>query len=279
MKTLSLPAPAKLNLSLRILGRREDGFHELDTLMVRLPDLADQLHFEPTGNFSFDCNDPSIPAGGSNLVVKAVRAFEAATGSECRHHISLEKSIPHGAGLGGGSSDAASTLLGLNRLHKTPLNAAELSKLAASLGSDIPFFLTSGAARCTGRGEIIEEVAAPPALPVLLLKPGFAVATPEAYSRFAEAIPLPGVSHAAQDLDGIEVVNDLEAAVFGKHRFLAELKLWLLERKEVRVALMSGSGSTLFAVLHHLSDAPALAAAARLELDPELWSWHGYTGS
>jgi len=278
MSPLILPAPAKLNLSLRILGRREDGFHELDTLMVKLPDLADHVRFEAADGFSFYCDDPSVPADGRNLVVKAVRAFEAATGSECRYRISLEKQIPQGAGLGGGSSDAAATLLGMNRLHGAPMGGEELAQLAAGLGSDIPFFLSPGAARCTGRGEVIEEVCAPPALPVLLLKPEFAVATPDAYRRHAEAQPLPGVSHAPQDIDGTLLINDLEQPVFGKHRFLAELKQWLLARKEVRAALMSGSGSTVFAVLRDLSEAPGLVTAARLELDPGLWCWHGYTG-
>lgn len=276
MNSLILSAPAKLNLSLRVLRKREDGFHEIDTLMVRLPGLADQLEFRQADGFHFTCDDPTVPGNESNLVVKAVRAFEKAAGVSVDCSISLLKRIPHGAGLGGGSSDAATTLLGLNQLHHFRLGVPQLHELAASLGSDIPFFLRSGACRCTGRGEIIEPVPSPPALPVLLLKPGFSVSTVDAYGRFSQALETPGISYASQEIDGICLTNDLERPVFGKHRFLVELKQWLLSRNEVRGAMMSGSGATVFAILHHLEDAGELAEAARDELDPSLWSWSGH---
>lgn len=275
--TMTLQAPAKLNLSLRVLGKREDGFHEIDTLMVKLPDLADTLEFREAEKFSFHCGDPSVPADEGNLVVKAARAYEAAAGVRCHCHISLTKNIPHGAGLGGGSSDAATALLGLNRLHGFKLGVEELHGVAASLGSDIPFFLTAGAARCTGRGEIIEPVPSPLPLPVLLLKPAFSVATPDAYKRWSSSQEVLGIRYENQRTHGLSLLNDLERPVFEKHRFLAELKQWLLERRETATALMSGSGSTVFAVLHDISEAPALAAAARVELDPSLWHWVGFT--
>jgi 4-diphosphocytidyl-2-C-methyl-D-erythritol kinase len=279
MSTLELQAPAKLNLSLRVTGKRDDGFHGIDSLMVKLPALADGITFSEAGGFSFSCDDPDLPTDASNLVVKAVRAYEQAAGLACRHAIHLQKRIPHGAGLGGGSSDAASTLLGLDELHGQALGPARLVEIAASLGSDVPFFLSPGAARCTGRGEIVEPVASPPVLRVLLLKPFFAVPTPDAYGRWAESVELPGVRRSPQDLDGTILVNDLERPVFAKHRFLAELKAWLLARDEVAGALLCGSGSTTFAVLHHGADAEALAHAARLELDPVLWHWTGSTGA
>jgi 4-diphosphocytidyl-2-C-methyl-D-erythritol kinase len=274
----SLTAPAKLNLSLRVLGRRDDGFHALDTLMVRLPDLADRLEFSPADTFAFACSDPSVPGDESNLVVKAVRAWEAAAGEACRHRIFLEKHVPHGAGLGGGSSDAAATLHAVNELHGRPLPVERLIALAASLGSDIPFFLMPGAVRCTGRGEILEPVATPPpALPVVLLKPSFGVATPDAYKRWKDAEALPGIDYEPQCFPWGELVNDLEKPVFMKHRFLAEVKQWLLERPETAGALMSGSGSTMFAILRDPASADALIAAARAELDPTLWAWTGLT--
>jgi 4-diphosphocytidyl-2-C-methyl-D-erythritol kinase len=278
MNPLTLSAPAKLNLSLRVLGKRDDGFHEIDTLMVKLPGLADQLEFREAAEFTFDCDDASVPSDEGNLVVKAARAYESAAGIDCRHAISLKKRIPHGAGLGGGSSDAATTLLGLNRLYDFKLRVEALHDLAASLGSDIPFFLTEGASRCTGRGENIEPVPAPPSMRVLLLKPSFAVPTPDAYRRWQTSRDIPGISYAPQNLDGVSLVNDLERPVFEKHRFLAELKQWLLERREVTAALMSGSGATVFAVLREEADAEALAHSARHELDPGLWSWSGLTG-
>ncbi len=275
MKPLTLEAPAKLNLSLRVVRRRVDGFHNIDTVMVKLPGLADRLTFAKAKAFSFHCDDPSVPADESNLVVKAVRAFEKATAISCKLAIFLEKKIPHGAGLAGGSSDAATTLLGLNHIHDQPLTEQELHHIAAGLGSDIPFFLKPGAARCQGRGEIIEPADSPPPLPVLLLKPTFAVSTPDAYGRWKDAVQLPGVPYRPHNFSWGSVVNDLEVPVFQKHRFLAELKLWLIARDEVSTALMSGSGSTVFAILKNLADAEKITTAARAELDPTLWSWAG----
>jgi 4-diphosphocytidyl-2-C-methyl-D-erythritol kinase len=278
MNTLTLHAPAKLNLTLRVLGKRTDGFHQIDTLMVKLPGLSDELGFRQDAGFSFHCDDSELPCDEQNLVVKAVRAYETAAGLACDHALTLKKAIPHGAGLGGGSSDAATTLLGLDQLHGGILGAAGLLELAASLGSDIPFFMIPGAARCKGRGEIVEAVAAPPPLRVLLLKPRFSVPTADAYGRWSDSRELPGVSPAPRDVAGVSLVNDLERPVFAKHRFLAELKLWLLDRRETAAALLCGSGSTLCAVLHPDTDAEALAKCARHELDPGLWHWAGMTG-
>jgi 4-diphosphocytidyl-2-C-methyl-D-erythritol kinase len=277
MNPLTLLAPAKLNLSLRVLAKRNDGFHDIDTLMVKLPGLADILEFTPAEKFSFTCDDSTIPIGETNLVARAVRAYEAASQTPCQCTIHLRKVIPHGAGLGGGSSDAATTLLGLNRLNSFKLNFKQLHEIADSIGSDIPFFLVAGAARCTGRGEQIQAVVSPPALPVLLLKPSFAVPTVDAYKRWKRSFEIPGIHYTPQPVGKILLENDLERPVFEKHRFLAEMKQWLLGRSETSAALMSGSGSTLFAVLHDLSAADSLATAARQELDPHLWHWSGTT--
>ena len=278
MSTLTLQAPAKLNLSLRELGRRDDGFHEIDTLMVRLPGLADALEFEESTAFSFHCDDPLLPADDGNLVVRAVRAYEAAVGADCGFTVTLRKKIPHGAGLGGGSSDAAATLIGLDRLHDGRLGVKRLGELAAAIGSDVPFFLSESAARCRGRGEKIEAVPSPVSRRVLLLKPAFGVATPDAYRRWQKSRELPGVLYAVQTIGDMELCNDLESPVFEKHRFLAELKQWLLARDECAAALLAGSGSTVFAILHEGMDGDALAKCARDELDPGLWHWCGVTG-
>lgn len=277
MSELTLQAPAKLNLSLRVLGKRKDGFHEIDTLMVKLPGLADRIEFHQSDHFSFVCDDPSVPGDESNLVVKAVRAFETATGISCKYSISLTKVIPNGAGLGGGSSDAAATLHGLNQLHGYILAVDPLREIAANLGSDVPFFLVSGAARCTGRGENIEQVPSPSPLRVLLLKPSFAVPTPDAYGRWETSHELAGISYAEQRASCLSLCNDLERPVFQKHQFLAELKQWLLARRETTAALLSGSGSTVFAILAEDADGATLAKAARFELDPGLWHWMGTT--
>jgi 4-diphosphocytidyl-2-C-methyl-D-erythritol kinase len=276
MMVHTFKAPAKLNLNLRVLGRRDDGFHEIDSLMVQLPGLADELFIEPSGRFSFTCDDPEIPADDRNLVVRAVRAYETATGIPCTLSIHLIKKIPHGAGLGGGSSDAAATLLALDRIHEGKLGPQRLHEIASSLGSDIPFFLQAAPARCTGRGEILHPAQAP-SLPVLLLKPLFGVETSDAYGRFNRSFKIPGIAYHQHFTDNITFFNDLEKAVFSKHRYLAELKQWLLDRAETRVALMTGSGSTVFTVLKADADAEALARAARHELDPTLWHWAGAT--
>ena len=277
MKLLTLQAPAKLNLSLRILNKRADGFHEIDTLMVKLSGLADVIEFHEADHFSLSCDDPSIPCDERNLVIKAKILYESIVCVDKKIKIILRKNIPHGAGLGGGSSDAAATLLGLNQLSGTKINDEQLIEMAASLGSDIPFFMNAGAARCSGRGEIIHSIPAGPALPVLLLKPSFSVETPDAYRRWERSIEIKSVNYKAQELEGLLLANDLERPVFEKHRFLAEVKQWLLSRDETAAALMSGSGSTVFAILHDIHDAAALVKAARDELDPHFWCWSGTT--
>lgn len=154
-----------------------------------------------------------------------------------------------------------------------------VQEIAASLGSDIPFFLHGSPARCTGRGEIVTPAPAPvdKSQRILLLKPHFPVSTLDAYrNALASATRVvPGIPMGVQTVGGLQLLNDLECPVFAKHRFLAELKLWLIERPETQSALMSGSGSTVFAFLRPGVDAEAVASAARHELDATLWSWHG----
>lgn len=270
-------APAKLNLTLRVTGRRDDGFHEIDTLMVPLPGLHDVLTFSPADELQFISNDASLPDGDGNLVVRAARAFAEAAGIGLGVRIHLEKRIPSGAGLGGGSSDAAATLLALQEMHDQPLAEAAMHEVAASIGSDVPFFLQDGPARCTGRGEVVTS--APEALPqpmqVLLLKPTFPVATVDAYRRVLDpALDLiPGVPMTSRQIEELNISNDLERPVFAKHRFLAELKIWLADRPECRAAIMTGSGSTVFAILKPGTDPATIARAASQELDPTLWHW------
>jgi 4-diphosphocytidyl-2-C-methyl-D-erythritol kinase len=267
-------APAKINLSLKILGQRNDGFHELDTLIVPIS-LYDEIKIDkgdPARGIKFRCDDPSVPQGDDNLVVRAVKVFFAATKIEPAVSITLKKKIPHGAGLGGGSSDAASVLVALNELFDTKLSRGVLAKMAEPIGSDVPFFIFQSAAMCTGHGEMVRLVKLKRQFSILLLKPGFAVSTAWAYLRWQHSREISGVSYEAQEFADQTFVNDLERPVFEKFVFLARLKMWLLSQSEVGAALMSGSGSTMFAVMRENADVDSVANRAKAALDPELWT-------
>jgi len=267
-------APAKINLSLRVLGHRSDGFHEIETVIAPIS-LCDEIRIEQRSGkqkIAFRCDDPSVPKGEDNIVVRAAEIFFKETKISSGVSIELKKKIPHGAGLGGGSSDAASTLLALNELFETSLPRERLAKMAEMIGSDVPFFIFQSAALCKGRGELVNPTRLREQLPVLLLKPEFGVPTQWAYSHWQDSREIPGVSYSAQDFDGQKFVNDLERPVYEKFIFLAQIKSWLLNQPEVGAALMSGSGSTVFAVLRDASNADRLATRAKAELDRELWT-------
>lgn len=273
---MQLYAPAKINLSLEIKGRRDDGFHEIETLMAPLS-LSDRLTIErgqTAGDIQFSCDDPSLPVGDDNLVVQAAKLFQQATKIEAGIEIALEKKIPHGAGLGGGSSDAAATLLGLNELFETQLDQRKLIELAAQIGSDVPFFILGSAAMCRGRGEVVEPATLPANLDLLLVKPDFGIPTPWAYSKWKDSRELPDVDYTSQAFSSMRFGNDLERPVFEKFIFLGRLKTWLRDQPEVGAALLSGSGSTVFAVLRDDADGEKLAARVRDEIDPTLWTCH-----
>src|SRR6266480_5301097 len=190
-------APAKINLSLRVLGRRSDGFHEIATFIAPIS-LCDEIKIEQRSGkqeIAFRCDDPSVPKGEDNIVVRAASAFFEETKITSGISIVLKKRIPHGAGLGGGSSDAASTLLALNELFETNLPREALSKIAETIGSDIPFFIFQSAAVCKGRGELVTPLKLRQSLSLLLLKPGFAVSTSWAYHHWQASREIPRVSY------------------------------------------------------------------------------------
>jgi 4-diphosphocytidyl-2-C-methyl-D-erythritol kinase len=273
-----ISAHAKINLSLRVLGKRPDGFHEIESLMAPV-DLADEIEIASGGSgIRLRCSDPSLPAGEENLVVKAALAFCRRTGTPPDFEIALEKRIPHGAGLGGGSSDAAATLKALNDLAGGVCPPDDLIELAATLGSDAPFFLAGGAAKVTGRGERIEPVPFPHRFGVLLVKPPFGVPTPWAYGAWKDSREIPGVRYAPQPMAWGDLINDLERPVFEKYLLLADLKGWLSGRDEVAGALMTGSGSAMIAVLRDGCDPDGLEAEARSEFGSDLWTCHSRVG-
>jgi 4-diphosphocytidyl-2-C-methyl-D-erythritol kinase len=265
-------APAKINLTLRVVRRRDDGFHDIDSLMVPVS-VFDRIDIEllDEGGLQFTCDDSSIPTDEKNLVVRAAKLFCTEIGLEPNLRIHLEKHIPHGAGLGGGSSDAATTLIGLNHLFRTELPAETLLSLAADLGSDVPFFIGGRPARARGRGEKLEAADFTERLPLLLVKPAFGVSTPWAYQHWRESRELPGIPYSLQTQPWGDLVNDLERPVFEKYLFLATLKNWLLQQSECAGALLSGSGSTVFAVLHRKGDAGPLGERIAHEFGTELW--------
>jgi 4-diphosphocytidyl-2-C-methyl-D-erythritol kinase len=267
-------APAKINLSLRILRCRSDGFHEIETLIAPIS-LCDEIQINQRSGkkrIEFQCDDPSVQKGDDNLVVRAAKLFFERTKLGGAISIALKKKIPHGAGLGGGSSDAASTLFALNEVFDAKLGREALAKMAKEIGSDVPFFIFESAAMCKGRGELVSPTRLREQLSVLLLKPRFGVPTQWAYSRWRDSREVPGVSYADQKFARQTFLNDLERPVFEKFIFLAKTKMWLLNQPEVGAALMSGSGSTIFAVLRGNAEADRLAKRAKAELDPELWT-------
>lgn len=258
---LELASPCKINLVLNILGRRADGFHELETVMYPV-NVCDQIVLEeaPAG-IDFSCDDPRLPADDNNLVVRAARAFLAAAPVRGGVRIQLTKRIPLAAGLGGGSGNAATTLLGLNRLFGEPLGSAELGMLAARLGSDVPFFLEARPALATGRGEEVtplEPFAALRGLWLFLVHPGFGIPTAWAYAqlaRFPTALQgRPG--RAAELVERLRagdlpaavrcLYNALEAPALRKYPVLG-LYQEFCRAEGALASLMSGSGSTTFA--------------------------------
>jgi 4-diphosphocytidyl-2-C-methyl-D-erythritol kinase len=282
---LQKKSPCKVNLLLNILGRRADGFHELETVMQPV-NFFDELFFERGGNgIQLSCSDKSLPTDSKNLVYRAAENFLMAAKIRDGVKIHLEKKIPLAAGLGGGSGNAATTLLALNELFDSPLAAEKLSERAAALGSDIPFFLQNKPALATGRGEKIQPLENFPALrgrAFLLIHPGFGISTPWAYqnlARFPKA--LNGEKGHAEKLISLlqtgdlktaaaEIYNSLEAPAFDKFPVL-ELYQEFLRANGALVALMSGSGSTTFAIAENLPAAENLAEKFKSQFGDHGW--------
>ncbi len=263
---MTFHSPAKINLWLRILGKRTDGFHEVQTRLCRLA-LGDTVEIEHRGtgqDVALTCSDPTVPLDETNLAMRALRAFENRTGKQSSWRIHLEKKIPAGAGLGGGSSNAATVLTGANELAGSPLSQAQLIELGAQIGSDVPcFILDTPAADGAGRGEQVTPVDFPWQLPLVLIKPPFPIPTPWAYKHWAASKEIPGVLYTPQLCSWGAMSNDLERPVFEKYLLLPSLKTWLLDQGEVQAALMSGSGSTTFAITETPTQAAELAEKAR----------------
>ena len=293
MADLCVRAPAKINLHLEVLGLRPDGFHELAMLMQSI-DLADSLRMRPTadGQISLQCDRADLPTNSSNLVVKAAEMLRARSGfAELGAQIVLEKRIPIGAGLAGGSSNGAAALLGLNELWGLGFKSHQLHSMAAELGSDVPFCLDGGTQLCFGRGEQLEALpvnsSQPPAL-LLIKHPEVSVSTPWAYGRCKELrgdfyleaeadfeqrrqalrqAPLLGA--IAGNGSWPPLRNDLQAVVEPDVETVRQGLALLRQSEQPLAVAMSGSGPTLFALFPGVDQARSAHAdlAERFEQD------------
>lgn len=278
--SLVLQSHCKVNLLLNILGKREDGFHELETIIQPVP-LFDELRIELLDDgIELTCSDPRLSVGEDNLVHRAASLFlKKAEADGVRIH--LQKNLPLAAGIGAGSSNAAFTLRGLNELFDTRLNADEMHEMAACLGSDVPFFLQDDPVLASGRGEIVkplEPIAALQGRGLLLIHLGFGVSTPWAYQSLAEMPEAYGhEGQGATVLQSLEtgelngLYNSLETPVFQKHTVLPVLKNFLMENGALG-GLMSGSGSTMFAITENRPAAETLRAKHHEHFGQAGWS-------
>ncbi|HUE37232.1 MAG TPA: 4-(cytidine 5'-diphospho)-2-C-methyl-D-erythritol kinase [Candidatus Acidoferrum sp.] len=285
-QTMLKKSPCKVNLLLNVLGRRADGFHELETVLQPV-NLCDEITFERAKNgIQLSCSEKSLPTGPDNLIFRAAENFFAAAGISGGVKIHLEKKIPLAAGLGGGSGNAATTLLALNELFGGALAVEKLSGVAASLGSDVPFFLQRKPALGVGRGERIQPLEHFPALKdraILLIHPGFGISTPWAYKNLARfPAALNGQNGRAQKLISLlqgndakmaapQFYNSLEAPAFEKFPIL-QLYEEFLFAGGASAALMSGSGSTTFAICEDVPAAESLADKFKSKFGANCWT-------
>lgn len=271
LRGVSVRACAKINLDLRVLGIRPDGFHELRTVFqaIALHDVVTCI--ARPGPMAVECDVPGVPLDSSNLVWRAAQGLWTAAGRDGEVHdllVRIEKQIPLQAGLGGGSADAAATLAGLVRLWKLTLPPAVIGDMAAALGADVAFFLSGGTALGLGRGEEIYPLADLPDHWVVLLVPEFGVSTKDAYAwwdadhlsargpvpREPQFVPGPWPSRAAQ------MINDLEAPIARHHPEIEQMKA-ALRKVGALAAAMTGSGSTVFGLFQKRSDATRAVSA------------------
>jgi 4-diphosphocytidyl-2-C-methyl-D-erythritol kinase len=271
--TLQFPAFAKVNLDLRILGVRPDGYHDLRTIFQSLA-LADLVTvIRRPGPFEIACDDPRVPVDRRNLAWKAAsllwRSARLGRGEPRDLCITLQKRIPSEAGLGGGSADAAVTLMALNRLWKLALDGPSLARIGARLGADVPFFLVGGTALGLGRGDDIYPLPDLPRVHVVLIRPGFGVSTVEAYGWYDEELS----HHGRREPPGrprpagwpawaASLRNDLERPVLRHHPTIGRVRQLLMDAGAV-TALMSGSGSAVFGLFERADAARRTARDLR----------------
>ena len=266
MKSLEYKAYAKINLGLQVLNKRTDGYHNINSIFIPIS-IHDIVTFEKSDSFSFFCDRNLGIDDNDNIAVKAKRIFYDlySKSIDSEVNIKLAKSIPSGAGMGGGSSDAACVLKGLNDLFNLSIPEPELLQIAAKLGSDVPFFIRTKPAVCTGRGEIISEVCFNESLNLLVIFPNINVSTPVAYKQLGRNGDVPYyIDYQAlfvnenlrlKDIQN-RLKNDFEQPIFGLHPEIARIKNELYNQG-ADFALMSGSGSSVFGVFDCVEKAEA----------------------
>lgn len=272
---ITIPAFAKINWTLRVLGRRSDKYHEIETVLQTIS-LHDRLSFwhSPDAEIAFQCDDPSLPADRSNLVSRAAHALKARLGIAAGAGIALEKRIPPGSGLGGGSADAAITLVGLNRLWDLSLTLSELMAMAAEIGADVPFFLVGGAALGVGTGTSISKLPDGPDQYLLVLKPNVTVSTKTAYDSL-NAPALTSVtsdtilssSREGRDFDLSElqdIQNDFQPVVLRTHPEIERARDALLSVGATK-AMLAGSGAGVFGVFKNKEAQERAIQAVKME--------------
>ncbi len=280
--------PAKVNLFLDVRGRRADGYHEIESVFVPLPSLADRIDIalDRGDGIRLSCAHPDVPDDESNLCWKAADAFACAAQIRPCWTLTLTKSIPVAAGLGGGSSDAAAVLRTLNQVHDHPLSARELHAIARRLGADVPFFLDPCPCRAGGIGEELQPVACAGSLSLVLVNPGFPVSAAWAYRAWdGQDVPAPASASDAL-LDGLvagdvtEVAgacyNALEHALLRKFPVL-EMIAEFLVANGCACAHVSGSGPTVFGIRGDGAQ-HSLLPAIEAEFGPCVWAWEGTAG-
>jgi len=264
MKYIEIKAPAKINIGLNIVEKRDDGFHNLETFFYPIHDLFDILIFELADSFSFHCDDKLVSNDKDNLVLKSVRLLEEFTGINFLVKIELQKKIPIGAGLGGGSSDAAATLISLNELFGLKIPYETLVNLALQLGSDVPLFLKAKPAIGKSRGEvlILKEFEFP--YHIVIVNPKIHISTKDAFQNISPKKAKINYDNVFQSLDSFlnnkeRIVNDFEEFVFTKHPEIKFIKESLIKYGS-EFSLMSGSGSTVYGLFKEKIELDKLSA-------------------
>ncbi|MDU4960855.1 MAG: 4-(cytidine 5'-diphospho)-2-C-methyl-D-erythritol kinase [Sporomusaceae bacterium] len=274
MQQITLAARAKINLTLDVLGKRSDGYHEVAMIMQSL-ELADLIHITPAATLVLETDDPRLAADETNLAYRAAVLLQREYNIRRGAHIRLEKKIPLAAGLAGGSSDAAAVLKGLARLWELPLDTATLGRLGSRLGSDVPFCLAGGTALASGRGEVITPLADLPPRPVVLAKPPFDVSTAAVYGQYRPdavavrpdtAAVLSAVGRGDWRMVEAGLVNVLESVTLPLYPRISAAKAAMLAAG-ADACLMSGSGPTVFGLAADTAAAGRIAGQLRAGTD------------